>query len=248
MPELPPEAEKLLAIPPDGFVAERKALAKKLRDDGRAEEAAVVEGLRKPTAVVFAVNRAARDRPKPAQAAADAASRVKESQLGGDAEAFRAALGDIDDALDLLANVAVAHVAPSGKSASKAMRRRVRDLLRSAVADDDAREALARGALTEELDAPGFSPFAGMPVPKTSRKRGPSRAEQREAEKEARAGALREQFRQAEEELGSGDESGARGGAGTRSGGEEDRVAAEEARLTTGSACRRAHPSARRPR
>jgi hypothetical protein len=201
MAELPPEAEKLFAIAPDDFVAQRKAVAKELRDDGRAEEAAAVEALRKPTAVVFAVNRAARDRPKPARAAADAASRVKDSQLGGDPDTFRAALGDLDDALDLLADVAVAHVAPSGKSASEAMRRRVRDLLRSAVADDDAREALARGALTEELDAPGFSPFAGMPVPKTSRTRGPSRAEQREAEKEAQLEGLREALRQAEEEL-----------------------------------------------
>lgn len=201
MSDLPREAERLLAIAPDEFVAERKALAKKLRDDGRAEEAAAVEALRKPTAVVFAVNRAARDRSKAAQAAAGAASRVKESQLGGDADSFRAALGDLDDALDMLADVAVAHVAPSGKSASEAMRRRVRDLLRSAVADDDARNALARGALTEELDAPGFSPFAGMPVPKTSRKRGPTRAEQREAEKDARAEALREELRLAEEKL-----------------------------------------------
>src|SRR5262245_35776037 len=165
MAALPPEADKLLAVAPDRFVAERKALANELRDDGRADEAAAVESLRKPSAVVFAVNRAARDRPKPARAAADAAEQVKETQLGGDAEAFQRALGDLDDALGLLADVALAHVAPRGKNATDAMRRRVRDLLRAAAADEDARDALSRGALTEELDAPGFSPFAGMPAP-----------------------------------------------------------------------------------
>ena len=206
MTELPPDAEKLLAVAPDRFVAERKALAKKLREDGRGEDAAAVEALRKPTAVVLAVNRAARDRPKAAKAAADAAERVGKAQLGGgDPEAFRKAAADLDDALDLLANVAVAHVAPSGKSATEAMRRRVRDLLRSAVADEEAREALARGALTEELDAPGFSPFAGMPVPAAPRKRaaaaGPTPAERRAEEKRARVEALRAELAEAEEAL-----------------------------------------------
>lgn len=204
MTELLPEAERLLAVPPDRFVPERKALAGKLRDEGRTEEAAAIEAMRKPTAVVFAVNRGARDRPKAAQAAADAALRVKEAQVGGDPEAFRQALGELDDALDLLANVAVAHVASPGKSASEAMRRRVRDLLRSAVADDQARAALARGSLTEELDAPGFSPFAGMAVRPASRKggpAGPTRAERRDTQKRARAEALREELEQAETEL-----------------------------------------------
>jgi hypothetical protein len=205
MPELPSEAEKLLAVAPDRFVAERKELAKQLRDDGRAEDAAAVEALRKPTAVVFAVNRAARDRPKPARAAADAAEQVKKTQLGGDPDAFQQALRDLEEALDLVADVALAHVAPSGKNATDAMRRRVRDLLRAAVADDDAREALARGALTEELDAAGFSPFAGMPAPAAAAKRpakkGPTKAEQRDAEKQARAEALRGELRDAEQEL-----------------------------------------------
>jgi hypothetical protein len=204
MTELLPEAEKLLATAPDRFVAERKALAKKLRDEGRGEDAAGVEALRKPTAVVFAVNRGARDRPKAAQGAADAAERVMKAQVGGDPEAFRKALAELDDALDLLADVALAHVAPSGKSASEAMRRRVRGLLRSAVADDDAREALARGALTEELEAPGFSPYAGMALQAPERKsqpKGPTQAEKRAAEREARAEAVREELQEAEDEL-----------------------------------------------
>ena len=204
MAELPPEAQKLLAVAPDRFVDERKAIAKGLRDDGRAEEAAAVEALRKPSAVVLAVNRAARDRPKAAQAAAEAAARVGKAQLGGDADAFRDALGALDDALGLLADVALAQLSPPGKTVSDAMRRRVRDLLRAAVADDDARAALARGALTEELDAPGFSPFAGMPAAAQSKKpakTGPTAAERRQAERQARLEALREELRAAEQQL-----------------------------------------------
>jgi hypothetical protein len=206
MADVPQEAEKLFAVAPDRFVAERNALAKKLRDEGRADDAAAVAELRKPSAVVFAVNRAARDRPKAAQAAAKAALGVRDAQVGGDTEAFGKALTDLDSSLDLLAEVAVANLAPSGKQPSEAMRRRLRELLRSAVADDDAREALTRGALAEELEAPGFSPYAGIPVqPKPrGRKAEPaalSRAEREEARRREKVEALRAELAEAEDEL-----------------------------------------------
>jgi hypothetical protein len=206
MAEVPQEAEKLLAIAPDSFVAERNALAKKLRDEGRADDAAAVTELRKPSAVVFAANRAARDRPKAAQAAAKAALGVRDAQVGGDAEAFGKALAELDGALDMLAEVAVAHLAPSGKQPTEAMRRRLRELLRSAVADDDARDALARGALSEELEAPGFSPYAGIPVQAKPRGRkaepaAPTRADREEARRRERVEALRAELADAEDEL-----------------------------------------------
>ena len=83
------------------------------------------------------------------------------------------------------------------------MRRRVRDLLRTAVADDDAREALVRGALTEELETVGFSSYAGMAPPPKQRKEksGPSRAEAQKAKLLERKRALREELAQAEERL-----------------------------------------------
>ena len=84
------------------------------------------------------------------------------------------------------------------------MRRRVRDLLRTAVADDDAREALVRGALTEELETVGFSSYAGMaPAPpmRQTEKSGPSRAEAQKAKLLERKRALREELAQAEERL-----------------------------------------------
>ncbi|MBA3434476.1 MAG: hypothetical protein H0U08_10330 [Actinobacteria bacterium] len=195
MDALPPEAAKLLASAPDDFVAARKRLAQELRDADRSDEAAAVAALRKPTVVVLAVNRAAHDRPKAARGAVEAALRVKATQVGGQPEAFKEALGELEEALDLLAQVAIAHVGPRGKDPSDAMRRRVRDLLRSSVANDDARKALARGALTEELGAAGFSPFAGMaPAPKkrSTRKAGPSRVEQQKAKR--RKHELREEL------------------------------------------------------
>ena len=204
MSSLPPEGEKLLAVAPGEFVAERDRLVRKLRSEDRPEDAAAVAALRKPSVVVFAVNRAARDRPKAARAANAAALAVKKTQVGSKPEAFKRATDDLEQALDMLAEVALAHVAPPGKSASDTMRRRVRDLLRSAVSDEDAREALARGALTEELETVGFSSYAGMaPGPSRERKKsaGTSGAEQQEEKRRAREQELRAELAEAEERL-----------------------------------------------
>jgi hypothetical protein len=205
MSELPAEAEKLLAVAPERFVDERKALAKSLRDDGRAGDAAAVAALRKPSAVVSAVNRAARDRPKAAEAAADAAVALRDAQSGGDTDAFAKASTELDQALDMLAEVALAHVSPSGKKPSDAMRKRLRDLLRSAVADDDSRARLARGALAEEIEASGFSAYAGVAVPPKPRggkkEAGESRSDAVAARRRERKKKLRAELAEAEEEL-----------------------------------------------
>jgi hypothetical protein len=199
--DLPPEAEKLLAVAPGEFVERRKRLAGELRAAGRAEDAALVSELRKPSPVVFAVNRAARDRPKAASSAVEAAERVADAQIAGDAEAFERAVADLAESLDMLADVAVAHVSPGGKSPSDTMRRRVRELLRGAVADDASREQLRRGALRDEVEAAGFSPYAGLAPKPATRSRAsaaPSKAEQRKSERESKR---REQLEALEQEL-----------------------------------------------
>jgi hypothetical protein len=201
--ELPPEAERLLSANADEFVAERKRVAAELRSEGRDDEARVVAGLRKPSGVVLAVNRAARDRPKAAEKAASAALRVRKTQLSGEQEAYRLATTELDNSLDLLAEVALAHVAPRAKSPSDAMRRRVRDLLRSAVADDETRDALVRGVLTDESEAAGFAPFEGMPLPRVSKKRAADEPERRSdrRERQTREKKLRGELREAERAL-----------------------------------------------
>ena len=200
----PAEVEKLLAVRPDEFVDERQRLARELRDAGRSDEAATVAQLRKPSPVVLAVNRAARARPKAARAAADAALRVKKTQVGGDPAVFRETLAELEDSLKLLADVALAHVAPSGKRPTEAMRRRVRDLLRNAAADDATREALARGALIEEVETTGFAPLAGMVKAPARGKRSaaaPSRTKPQDEKRRERERALRDELARAEQDL-----------------------------------------------
>ena len=53
--------QRLYAVPPEEFVAVRNALAKELVQAGNRKTAEEVKSLRKPTVVVWALNRVARD-------------------------------------------------------------------------------------------------------------------------------------------------------------------------------------------
>ena len=170
MAELPTDVERLLAVTPEAFVEERARIARNLRDEGRADEARAVAETKKPPLVVLAVNRAARDRPQTARDAAGAAERLGPAQLSGDAEEYRDILKQMEQASALLAEVAVANLS-RGKSASEAMRRRVAELLRGALAGEDTRQRLVRGALTDEVETAGFDAFAGVPMPAQPKQR-----------------------------------------------------------------------------
>ena len=174
--EVPKEAEALFAVTPDDFVEERKRIVRELRAEGRRDDADVVAAIKKPPPVVLAANRAARDRPQAARAAAKAAERVGKAQLAPDADAFRGAATDLDDSLDLLAEVALAHLSKGGKRPTEAVTRRLRALLRNAVADENARKDLARGGLREETETAGFGAFAGVTPPRSGGRAAKSRA------------------------------------------------------------------------
>jgi hypothetical protein len=170
---VPEDVERLLAVAPEAFVEERKKLARTLREDGRREEAALVAALKKPSPVVLAVNRAARDRPQAARDATRAAERLGRAQVSGKPGQFQGLLAELEAASALLSDVALANLS-KGKPASDAIRRRVAQHIRGALAREDARDLLLRGALTDELEAPGFDAFSGLPLPKRAAK-APSR-------------------------------------------------------------------------
>jgi hypothetical protein len=204
---LPKEAAALLSVAPDDFVPERNKLARTLRNEGRREEADAVAALRKPPPVVLATNRAARDRPEAAKAAARAAGHVAKTQLGTDADAYRSALTELAESLDLLAEVALAHLSKEGKPPSDALSRRLHDLLRNAAADEHARDDLARGVLREETETAGFGAFAGVkPDTRSGRRQRQTAADdarrKREDEKRReRERALRAEIASAEKAL-----------------------------------------------
>lgn len=201
---LPKEAEALLAVSPGDFVEERKRIARSLREEGRPEDADAVAALRKPPPVVLAANRAARDRPQAARAAEKAAARVAKTQLGSDPDGYRAALTELDESLDLLAQVALAQLSLGGKRPSDSVTRRLRDLLRNAIADENARAALSRGLLRDEPGTAGFGAFTGVAPPsgrKATTKADDARRKRDEQKRREKEQALRDELARAEKTL-----------------------------------------------
>jgi hypothetical protein len=204
------EADQLYGLPLEDFVAERDALAKRLRADGRRAEADEVKALRKPPAVVWAVNQLMRTQRKPAKALIAAADRAAKNP--GDRDALRAH----HDALDELTGAGAGLLSGKGRGLSEDALLRVRSALHAASLDRDAREDFIAGRLSEEPAPAGFAAITAMPAPRSKKKATkapppppeppeppqPTKAQLKRVERaEARIAKLREQLQEAQQEL-----------------------------------------------
>jgi hypothetical protein len=107
---------ELLDGPLDEYVARRKAVARRLRDGGDREAAKAVEGIGKPTVVLFAALRAADD-PGAVRAAVDATAEVARVQTGaGDRSALGRASADRRARIDELVATGLAAAGGGGGS------------------------------------------------------------------------------------------------------------------------------------
>jgi hypothetical protein len=148
------EVRRLYGLPPDRFTAERSALAKRLRNAGDAETAAMVAALRRPPLSAWAVNQLVRERTPLLRDLWKAADRLRKAHGGkGD---FRAALDAERQALDALVSSAAELLERNGHAAAAATLQRVRSTLQAAAADRDVRRRIEEGALAEDLEPPGF--------------------------------------------------------------------------------------------
>src|SRR5436309_4028000 len=82
MANLESEIDRLYALDPGEFVAERDRVARELRDAGQREEAEQVKGLRKPTISAWAINQLARQERREVDLLLDAGHRLREAQQG----------------------------------------------------------------------------------------------------------------------------------------------------------------------
>ena len=116
------------------FVAERKRLEKSLRDEGRAEEAAEVAKLRKPSQPVFLANRLARWQPDLVAQLIDDGEQLAAAHEAGDPEKLRTAQRDLASRVDALVRIAPGDV-------SGAIEQRLATLLRAAATQSRHRTA-----------------------------------------------------------------------------------------------------------
>jgi len=190
VPELEAELDTLYAGSPEEFTAARNDLARRLRQAGQKDAAAQVKQLRKPTVPLWAVNQLARRHPDELRTLLDAADRLRTAQQdalrGGEPGELRKATTDEREAVRRLTQRAEALAREAGRPIAA---ERIAATLRAAAVDPVARELLAQGRLSEELEASGFGALAGMEVaaaPAPKAKRPPSPAAQRRREEQLR--------------------------------------------------------------
>jgi hypothetical protein len=155
--------DALRDVPPREFVDARKALAARLAREGKTTEARLVSRLRRPSPVVWALNRTVVARPRELQVLVDAVEQLRRAQLGqGD---LRVATGDYRTAFDPLVRATTGALKDAGTGVSAAIDRRIRSTLLAAVTDRRLRAELGAGHLSDELADPGFAVLTGAPLP-----------------------------------------------------------------------------------
>jgi hypothetical protein len=168
--DLDREIDALYTGSPESFVAARDALAKRLREDGSAEEAAAVKALRRPTVAACALNRLAHERPKSLQPLFDLARDLRKAQRGAlsglRGAALREAVRRRRSVVDALADEALALLEAGGRPA-ESQREAITRTLEAASADPGSADAVRAGRLERELQRPtGFGELTGLaPVP-----------------------------------------------------------------------------------
>jgi hypothetical protein len=167
-PESDLELARLYALPLADFTAERNALAARLRKAGKRQEAAEVQGLRKPAASTWAINQLLgreADKIEALLAAGERARTAQRQSLAGRASgtaALREALQEVRSLLEELRGRAAAFLSEAGHAAGTAVVDRLASTLQALAFDRAAAAAVERGWLTEDLEPPGFEVLAGL--------------------------------------------------------------------------------------
>jgi hypothetical protein len=156
-------ADPLRDVSPREFVGARNALAAQLAKQGKAVEARQVRRLRRPSPVVWALNRTAGAHSRELDTLADAVDRLRRAQLGqGD---LRNAIERYRAAFEPIVHAASKVLMDAGTLAPPALERRIRGTLLAAVTDRRLRADLVAGRLIDEHTEPGFAVLTGGPIP-----------------------------------------------------------------------------------
>ena len=187
MASLDDETDRLYELDLDRFTAERNALAKELRKEGRADDAEIVAGLKKPSVAAWVVNQLARRHRKDVDLLLDAGHRIRDAQRGVLTGKERSALDEgrrrQQKALDALRDAAK-ELGAKGETLERVAR-----TLRAAGVTDEGRELLARGRFTTDLALQGFDAVAELgvePAPSKTKRAAPAKPK-RDVVAEARA-------------------------------------------------------------
>lgn len=158
-----PGVDELFALEPSEFTNARNALAAQLRKKGDREVAQAIKKLPRPSAVAWALNKVARERPAEIEEVLALGDRVREAQTraleGGDPGALREATSA---RRNLIRDLASAVAAVAGES----HRSQATETLEAASMDESASELLRAGRLSTALEPRSGFGLEGMPEPR----------------------------------------------------------------------------------
>jgi hypothetical protein len=162
------EIDHLFSLDPSEFIAARDELAKRLKADGRGEEAEEIRGLRRPTVAAWAANRLAREQQEEVKELLAAGQALRQAQRkvlsGVKAGGFREAMDRRRRAVAALVRSAEQILSGSGKGSAGTVAA-VQSTLEAASVDEEAGEQVRAGRLTRELSgASGLGGVTGLEV------------------------------------------------------------------------------------
>lgn len=138
------EAADLYGLPLEHFTAARDDLVRRLREEGRRDDASRVSRVRKPTTDAWALNQVARRHPKLVEALMNAHRQLREAD-GGDA--LRAASEKRRHVVDEILDAAAGVLRESEHSSGGTVQDRIIRTLLAAASDEATEAALSEGTL-----------------------------------------------------------------------------------------------------
>ena len=160
------EVRELYRSAPEGFIAARDALAKRLRDEGRDGDAAEVKKLRRPTVAAWALDRLADDASDTIGELLDAGAELARAQRatlsGRDPQALRDATTTRRELVARLTEMA-AEVLRDADRSPDAQLEDIRGTLEAASVDEAVAERLRAGTLDRTVQpSAGFGDLTGL--------------------------------------------------------------------------------------
>lgn len=152
--DLDTEVDRIYQIPLTDFIAERNALAKRLRAADRRDEAAAITALRKPPVSAWAVNRLAQLAPDLLAELRAAGEALRAAQQQG--QGHREALAARRKAVVSLVARAEELLGGAGHAASAATLQRITKTLEAIAAYGEAGPEPPVGRLRDDLEPPGI--------------------------------------------------------------------------------------------
>jgi hypothetical protein len=157
--KLKDDLDELFQLPLTEFIAARNALATRLKQSGRADDATFVKTLTKPSISAWTVNQLYWNHRTAFDRLLAAGQRFHRAQTSGKLADMRGSLAARGEALSQLSDLATSLLQDAGHNPSPDTIRRITTTLEAISASTD---GLTVGHLTHDIDPPGFESLAAF--------------------------------------------------------------------------------------